>query len=170
MKYFQIKEDRLIGATNPMRMVNSRQTFDEVELSATGEIDYADNRLNPDFLSIPPIVVVESIKRLFEDYQADTESKAVYFNDIAQQKQFVYWWLELPLTQECLHEKTTYGNNGEIVELVLQAERANMYNIFRIKHQNQEYWIINLAVAESLLRRGLNGFVLEEVRSLMYNE
>ncbi|MBC2098119.1 hypothetical protein HCJ70_03585 [Listeria booriae] len=170
MKYFQLKEAQLTGLRNGLHMRDPRQKFDEIYVSATGRVNYDERKLNPDFVSIPPIVVSDTIKRLFKDYQADIEARAVYFNDIEQQKQFVYWWLELPTTRECLHEKTTYGARGEITELVIQAERAKMYHIFQIKHQNQYYWVINLAVAESLLRRGLSGFILEEVRSLMYNE
>ncbi|WP_088825477.1 hypothetical protein [Listeria goaensis] len=170
MKYFQIKEERLLDQANQLQMVNPRQTYNELGLSATGQIDYESNKIMLDFVKAPPIVVTNSIKRLFEDYQADVEAKAVYFNDVAQQKQFVYWWMHLPIAHDCLHPKTTYGINGEIIKPIIQAEHAQMYNIFQIMHQKQEYWIINLAVAESLLRRGLTGFILEEVRSLMRNE
>ncbi|AOK93039.1 hypothetical protein AOU00_17115 [Paenibacillus polymyxa] len=115
----------------------------------------------PDFLEFPLPLVSDSMKALLEKYMPELEWKAAILTDFQQARQDVYWVLRPPVV-DCLSSQTEWYPDHTLKQLVLKYEKIEP-SIFRIAGLLEAHIYINLAVAESLLRRPFTGVRVQKV-------
>ncbi|GAA0134817.1 hypothetical protein YSY43_16570 [Paenibacillus sp. YSY-4.3] len=115
----------------------------------------------PDFLEYPVPLVSNRMKVLLEKYRPGMEWRAAILTDLKQSRQEVYWVLRPP-AEECLSDSTERYPDHTLKHLVLQYGKATS-PIFQIADLIEPYIFIDLALAESLLRRPFIGIRLERV-------
>ncbi|WDM22933.1 hypothetical protein [Paenibacillus polymyxa] len=120
----------------------------------------------PDFLEFPLPLVSDSMKALLEKYMPGLEWKAAILTDFQQARQDVYWVLRPPVV-DCLSSQTEWYPDHTLKQLVLKHGKIES-SIFRIAGLLEAHIYINLAVAESLLRRPFTGVRVQKVE--MANE
>lgn len=115
----------------------------------------------PDFLEYPVPLVSNRMKALLEKYVPGIEWRAAILTDLKEARQEVYWVLRPP-EEDCLSDSTERYPDRTLKHLVLQYGK-DLSPIFQIAEVMEPYIFINLALAESLLRRPFIGIRLERV-------
>jgi len=115
----------------------------------------------PDFLEYPVPLVSNRMKALLEQYRPGMEWRAAILTDLKEARQEVYWVLRPP-KENCLSDSTERYPDRTLKHLVLQYGKDTS-PIFQIADLMEPYIFINLALAESLLRRPFIGVRLERV-------
>jgi hypothetical protein len=96
-------------------------------------------------------LVSDRLKNLFEQYLPKLEYKQVVKNNI------VFWKLHLPTCESC----TVNFENEAITNISFSDNKLHL--AFTVNFPGKNYLIINLAVAESILRRGILGLKLTRI-------
>lgn len=164
MHYYLIKQDRRI-TTAPIIKNYSSGLYSETKLKGKTNILYIKNDKAIDFIDFidaPLLLISDSFKNILEKYSPSLEYKAVVLTEPERGIQQVYWNVELPVV-ECLSPKTEYYLNGLIKRIVVKRQLAGDFSMFQIINKIEKYYIIKLELAESVLRRGMGGFILEEL-------
>ncbi|WP_176718109.1 hypothetical protein [Paenibacillus kribbensis] len=115
----------------------------------------------PDFLEYPLPLVSDSMKALLEKYMPGLEWKAAILTDFQQARQDVYWVLRPPVV-DCLSVQTEWYPDHTLKHLVLRHGKIDS-SIFRIAGLMEAHIFIDLAVAESLLRRPFTGVRVQKI-------
>ncbi|MEK4730718.1 hypothetical protein [Paenibacillus sp. FSL L8-0641] len=115
----------------------------------------------PDFLEFPLPLVSDSMKVLLEKYMPELEWKVAILTDFQKARQDVYWILRPPVV-DCLSSQTKWYPDHTLKQLVLKHGKIQS-SIFRIAGLLEAHIYINLAVAESLLRRPFTGVRVQKV-------
>ncbi|OAB45500.1 hypothetical protein [Paenibacillus glacialis] len=116
-----------------------------------------------DLLDRQLVLISRSMKQLIDLYQPEYLTKVVVFMDKVMQKQSEYY---LPIFKEisCLSPNTQFHNDHTTIrKLVLQESQIQNHPIFQIKESEKPLIVIRLDVAESILRRGFTGILLDRV-------
>lgn len=116
----------------------------------------------PDYLKEPLPLISTSIKKIFEDYEQYFCSTAVFLSDPQLKIQKIYW-LCLVKELECLAESTEFYSNHMLKRLVLNRNKINNRKVFIVNGIMEKRLVVHLDVAESLLRRPMEGIVLTPV-------
>ncbi|WP_025684794.1 hypothetical protein [Paenibacillus maysiensis] len=115
----------------------------------------------PDFLEFPLPLVSDPMKTLLEKYMPGLEWKAAILTNFQQARQDVYWVLRPPVL-DCLSSHTKWYPDHTLKHLVLR-HRKIVSPMFRVAGLVESHIYINLAVAESLLRRPFTGVRVQKV-------
>lgn len=119
----------------------------------------------PDFIDEPVLLVSDELKKLLELYDYHLISKCTVLADIEEKTQKLYWLLLLNHI-DCLSNQSTFDKNGQIKDIVINGEQAKGKKIFRIQGIKTPLVIINLDVAESILRRNFWGIQLKKLQTV----
>jgi hypothetical protein len=163
MHYFIIRQDKSL-TTAPKIISYKSSLFNKRNLTDKISIMYVQKNNTIDFVDFidePLLLVSDSFKEILKKYSPSFEYKAVVLTEPEKQVQQVYWNVELPEVK-CLSPKTEYYPNGLIKKMVIDVRQAEGYSMFKINNKIETYCIIRLELAESILRRGMWGFVLDE--------
>jgi len=162
MKYFTLTADLTAIVNKPILSPEMKrgEAFSDI-----GQLNYDINKLLADYVETPMPLVSDALKKLLIMYDSKLETTPLYFNDLKRGKQYLYWKVEIPVANRCIAERETIRRDGLITDLVIDEKMAKYLNVFSVKDNQKMIWIINLVVAESLLRRGLCGFRLKEVKT-----
>jgi len=164
MHYYVIRQDRSITAA-PKILNYSSGLYSETKLKGKANILYVKNNKTIDFVDFidePLVLISDGFKNIMEKYSPSLEYKAVVLTEPERGIQKVYWNAELPVI-DCLSPKTEYHLNGLIKKVVIKRKLAGDCSMFQIVNKIEKYCIIRLELAESVLRRGMGGFILEEL-------
>ncbi|HEX2954961.1 MAG TPA: DUF1629 domain-containing protein [Bacillota bacterium] len=169
MEYFILEQDqRVADAVLPTNVEIPRRAFKRLEAEEQDDLAiqyYVKD--NPqiayiDFIERPVPLVTDAVKQIMEKYDPKLFLKPVVLADPKRMRQELYW-LVLPKMLDCLSKKSEFNKNGTLKRLVIDEEKVGGTMIFRIHGTLEEQIIINLYVAESMLRRGFTGFWLKRV-------
>jgi len=165
-KYFKIKEDRSID--NRPIILGFKSSFTKAEyideddnviyIKSTGKtIEYTD------YFDTTLLLVNNEFKEVAKTYNKDYIYKTVALQEEGKTSQKVYWNIEMPDESKCLSPLTTFNHDGTLNKIVINDKEAVNLPMFRLKNKLWNTYIVCLEMAESLLRRDLVGFELEEL-------
>jgi len=69
----------------------------------------------------------------------------------------------MPDESKCLSPLTTFKSDGTFDKIVIDSNEADGLAIFRLQNKLWNTYVVRLDMAESLLRRSLTGFSLDEL-------
>ncbi len=116
----------------------------------------------PDVIDIPTFLVSQKVKEVFTSYDFSIIIKCVILTGEASDTKKVYW---MPLMDciDCMAPETEYDKDGSLKKLVLKEAVIKNKKIFRVANLKECPVVINLDIAESLLRRFLSGIRLTKI-------
>ncbi|GIO29008.1 MULTISPECIES: serine protease [Paenibacillus] len=114
-----------------------------------------------DYIDRPMPLLSDRVKRLVELYMPELRWRSVILTDMRRVRQEVYWMTSLPRLR-CLSADSEFYRDGGLKRLVLEGKR-NFRPLFEVDGIRERVWIVNLALAESLLRRDVYGIHFAEV-------
>lgn len=163
MDYFILRQDQSI--TNPIIPLKTDQSLNDdfVYSSVFGEVVEKENTLYLDYLDRPQRIVSDDLKELLAKYVDDIEFTAIVFTDVKKGTQRLYWLMDI-VKKNCISHETTYYPNETIKELVIDPKKVELDCIFQVDSKRESFTIVNLDVAESMLRRSFLGIQLQRVR------
>ncbi|WP_340400339.1 DUF1629 domain-containing protein [Paenibacillus sp. FSL H8-0079] len=159
-RFYELTEDHRI--LNPFRPPVLKASFEELPISSVMMIERNPNEEPTDWISRPSYFVSDRMKRLMEMVDEALIFKSVTFIDHGSGEQLSYWACDIPAVL-ALSDRSLFYPNGSIQQLLLQSERVKDQRIFTVEGVRGSGVIVRLDVAESMLRRGLSGFILRKV-------
>jgi hypothetical protein len=164
VKYFHIKQDRSIEDTPEIKnfinnIANKTEIKDKANIlyvKKSTEIEYTD------FMERPLLLVSDVFKNVVKLYNKGFAYKAVALTEEESEAQKLYWNIDMPETA-CLSPKSELNPDGTLKRIVISEKAAQGGVMLKIKNKLWSVYVIRLEMAESLLRRGLYGFSLEEL-------
>lgn len=173
MNYFILSQDeRISNAVEPIGIaqvikkelltVERMEELEELErqfpVLAKSENDYID------FIEKPIALLADPVKQLVEKYEPRLPFKPVVLADIPKLKQTLYW-LVIPPKVACLSPQTEFHLDGTLKKLVIDEALAAPYTFFKIEGIKEDFIIVNIELAESILRRTFRGIRLRKVQT-----
>ena len=101
---------------------------------------------------------------MFEIYEKNIFFKPVVLADKKRIKQDLYW-LVVPEKRKCLSSETEFKKDGMIKRIVIDEKKVLESIVFLIDYIKENFIIVNLDVAESILRRGLIGIKFKKIET-----
>ncbi|KQO01096.1 hypothetical protein [Paenibacillus sp. Leaf72] len=165
MNHFIITQDERV--TNALEPLGVRNAIKQEWLTLAGSYELDNQHLHfrikdqsqaieVDFIERPVPLVSDRMKSIIEKFAPRMYFKPVGLIDLKQKKQLVYW-LIIPPKVACLSKETVYDMHGNVQRLVINRQLIGRYPMISIEGIRENIWVINLALAESLLRRDLVG-------------
>jgi len=103
-------------------------------------------------------LISERLKLLIERYMPKYHFAPVVFLDTKKQEQIGFWRFSPPVLSPA-HYQADYRNNGVISRITVTRENAP--TVFSVRSPNGVWSVVvHVAVAESMLRRGIFGLKL----------
>jgi hypothetical protein len=176
MNYFIILQDeRVQDAVEPMgisrvitkEMLTKKKARDMDKLNLQFQIREQDTTEYVDFIEKPVPLLSDRCKQIIEKYVPKLYVKSVVLKDMKRLRQELYW-LIVPPRIDCLSEQSEFHKDGTLKRLVIDESKAAPYKIFKIEGIMEEYILISLDVAESLLRRDFTGIRLKKVEKEIF--
>lgn len=172
MEYFILGQDsRIMDAIKPLGAsgLSGRTPFQTDELLEPDEeivqfyLKASSSPRYVDFIQDPGPLVSDGLKLILEKYQPQLFFKPVVLADRERQRQTLYW-LMVPDRVNCLSADCEINKDGTVKRLVIDERKVNRAKVFRVAGIMEQYTLIRLDVAESLLRRDFYGIRLQRVR------
>lgn len=162
--YYLVQDDtRVSHKIYPAHFTNLKLPFEKMPPVQICEVHTAPSSEYVDWMLQPTMLVSDRLKRILEKYNLYVRFKSIYLIDKINDRQSLYWFSKIPRI-EGLSELTEFNPHDQsIKKLVLDRGKVKGNHIFKIKGIRESYCMISEDVAESLLRRGINGFVLTKV-------
>ncbi|GAA3346572.1 hypothetical protein GCM10017717_16460 [Deinococcus persicinus] len=161
MEYFILRQD--LSILNPIIPLKTDLDENFVCSSVFGEVVEKGNSVYLDYLDKPRRIVSDNLKALLMKYEDNLGFTAIVFTDIKKGTQRVYWLMDI-VKKDCISHETAYYPDGGIKELVIDPKKVELDCIFQVESHKEAFTIINLDVAESILRRPFLGIQLQRVR------
>ena len=173
MNYFILSQDeRISNAVEPIGIsqvikkelltVERMEELEELErqfpVLDKSENDYID------FIERPIALLADPVKQLVEKYEPRLPFKPVVLVDLPKLIQTLYW-LVIPPKVTCLSPQTEFHLDGMLKKLVIDETLAAPYTFFKIEGIKEDYIIVNIELAESILRRSFRGIRLRKVQT-----
>lgn len=171
MEYFLLEQDqRVANAVIPMNVDIPRRAFSRLNVAEQddGAVQYYVKGHSSieyvDFIERPIPLITDAVKQVMERYDPKIFFKPVVLADPKRMRQTLYW-LVIPRIVEGLSSKSEFNKTGTLKRLVIDEKKVGDATIFRIDRVLEDQIVINLYVAESLLRRGFKGLRLKRVET-----
>lgn len=119
------------------------------------------NNYYSDFIEFPFLMISDELKKIFISYEANLSCNCTILSDRVNKIQKVYWFCILEKV-ECLGADGKFYPDGSIKELVLDREKIGNRKIFQVGGIREQRFVIDLDVAESILRRPFTGLCMEQ--------
>jgi hypothetical protein len=161
MEYFILRQDQSI--TNPIIPFKTDLDDNFVCSSVFGEVMEKENAVYLDYLEKPRRIVSDDLKGLLVKYEDNLEFTAIVFTDVKKGTQRVHWLMDI-VRKNCISDETIYYPDGQIKELVIDPQKVELDCIFQVDGKKESFTIVNLDVAESMLRRPYLGIHLQRVK------
>jgi len=149
-----------LGKFSLEKLLSKQQTqkFDDITIIITPS---KPGERYGDIITSPVYLVSDEMKVLFAKYDKTLVFKAVRLVDEDSKKQTLYWIMGVE-ELHCLSEQTVL-NPPRMRHLVLDQDKINKTPIFKLGGILENYLIVRLDVAESLLRRNFYGIELRKM-------
>lgn len=172
MDYYRLLQDERytdyeapagIGKIVDRRTLNSlegRQQLENIVLQfyTEGGNEYID------FIQRPVPLISDSLKTILSKYQKGIFYKLAVLADTQKMVQSLYW-LFVPETVACMSEESEWNKNETLKKIVLDRSRVGPYKIFKIADPLEDYLIVDLDVAESILKYKCKGIILKKIET-----
>ncbi|MEC1180067.1 serine protease [Metasolibacillus meyeri] len=173
MNYFRLAQDkRVLHAVEPdgiARVIKKEY----LTLERMNELDAIDRQFSVvekkhndyiDFIERPVALFSDVLKQLIEKYNPNCPFKPVILAEITKSKQTPYW-LAIPPKIACLAPETEFHRDGTVKKLVIEEALAAPYPFFQVEGIHEPYVVVNIELAESILRRSFRGLRLQQVQT-----
>ncbi|MEY9973222.1 hypothetical protein ABH966_003606 [Lysinibacillus sp. RC46] len=173
MNYFILSQDeRIPNAVEPVGLskIIKKELLTVEKMEELEELDrqfpVLDKSENDyiDFIEKPIALLADPVKQLVEKYEPRLPFKPVVLVDMPKLKQSLYW-LSIPPKVACLSAQTEFHLDGTLKKLVIDEVLAAPYTFFKIEGIKEDYIIVNIELAESILRRAFRGIRLRKVQT-----
>ncbi|GAC41161.1 hypothetical protein [Paenibacillus popilliae] len=171
MSYFILsQDDRILDAIEPVgiRKAIPKDIFDEAqvdelkEMSLQFPVSDREQIEYVDFIERPIPLLSNKLKQLIEKFLPRRYYHPVGLVDFTRMRQEVYW-ITLPQRIDCLSHKSEYHCNGTLKRSVIRRDMAGDAPFFQIDGVYETILVVNLILAESILRRDFHGLKLTKV-------
>lgn len=173
MNYFILSQDeRITNAVKPVGIaqvikkelltIERMEKLEELErqfpVLEKGEMVYTD------LIEKPIMLISDAVKQLVEKYVPNMPFKAVVLTDMPKLMQTLYW-LVIPPKVRCLSAQTEFHLDGTLKKLVIDEQLAAPYSFFQIEGIKEQFVVVNIELAESILRRDFRGIRLQKIQT-----
>ncbi|AKG37732.1 hypothetical protein VK70_12500 [Paenibacillus durus ATCC 35681] len=117
-----------------------------------------------DWMDRPIPMVSDELKNIFEIYQPNINWKLVVLANVRQLTQKLYWVPKLNQV-DCLSQQSEWHKNGILKKMVIDREAIRTYKICNVRGSLAQETIVDLDVAECLLKFNMSGFRLQQVET-----
>ena len=117
-----------------------------------------------DFIERPIPLLSDKLKQLIAKFLPRQKYHPVGIFDMIQMRQDVYW-LMIPQRLNCLSPQSEFYRNDTLKRLVIDRTRAGKAPLFQLDGIRETIIVVNLALAESILRRDFNGLKLKKIEN-----
>ncbi|WP_374019770.1 serine protease [Paenibacillus thiaminolyticus] len=171
MSYFILsQDDRIPDAIEPVgiRKAIPKDILDEArigelkEMSLQFPVPDREQIEYVDFIERPIPLLSDKLKQLIEKFLPRQFYHPVGLVDFTRMRQEVYW-IALPQRMDCLSDLSEYHPNGTLKRPVIRVDMARNAPFFQIDGIYETILVVNLFLAESLLRRDFHGLRLTKV-------
>lgn len=170
MEYYKITQDLKIKnviniSTSYLEEIESKDNNDEnipmIYQDISSDEDYLD------YINVGRYVLVsDQLKKLFIKYETGIDCKRLFIVDLHKKKRKQYWIINVQAIA-CLSDRTQLNPDGTIKSIVIDEQFIKAQAIFSVSSVESKYVkksvIINLDLAESILRRNIIGICYEKV-------
>lgn len=118
-----------------------------------------------DFIASPVPLVSSRLKELFQKFDAQIFFKPVVLADPKAMRQELYWLINPP-SCDCIAAQSEFNKDGTVKHLVIDQRNADGKWIFKVARIMERLIIVNLGVAEAVLRREVSGVRFIRVDSI----
>jgi len=117
-----------------------------------------------DFIERPVPLLSNKLKQLVEKFLPRQQYYPVGLIDLTRMRQDAYW-LTLPQRIDCLSDKSEYHLNGTLKRPVLDIGKlvGNCAPLFQVLGVYETILVVNLTLAESIMRRDFYGIKLKKL-------
>lgn len=115
-----------------------------------------------DLLATPLWLVSNRLKQILAKYQPDLRFWPVMLADQSKMRQDLYWQMTVPPV-ECLARQSEFNKNGTVAKVVIDQAKAKDAKVFTVSRLKEPLLLVDLDVAESILRRDFSGIRLNRV-------
>ncbi len=173
MNYFiMLQDDRIPDWAEPVgisemiaKEMLTDERFHELESKAFQvPIQSKSNLVFSDFIERPLPLLSDKLKQLVIKYVPNMPVTSVVLVDRKQMRLEPYW-LMMPPRIDCLSEKSEFHLDGTLKKLVIDERKAAPYHLFKVLGIREDFILINLMLAESILRRDFDGICLKKVET-----
>ncbi|CAH1202472.1 hypothetical protein PAECIP111893_01798 [Paenibacillus plantiphilus] len=133
-----------------------------VEMNLQFPIMESKNVVYVDMIENPVLFVSDPFKVLLEKVSPQSLFRPAGMIDQRRMRQATYW-LALPPRVDCLSIHSEFHPTGTIKRLIIDADKVGNRPILQIAGLREKVIVINLALAEGILRRGFTGIKLVKV-------
>lgn len=173
MNYFILSQDeRITNAVKPVGIaqvikkelltIERMEELEELErqfpVLEKGEMVYTD------LIEKPIMLISDAVKQLVEKYVPNMPFKAVVLTDMPKLMQTLYW-LVIPPRVRCLSAQTEFHLDGTLKKLVIDEQLGAPYSFFQIEGIKEQFIVVNIELAESILRRDFRGIRLQKIQT-----
>ncbi|AZH31301.1 hypothetical protein [Paenibacillus sp. M-152] len=130
--------------------------------AAQFKVNGHDYTVYPDILMGSRMMVSDAVHELLQVFVPGLFSRMALLRDMERSQQKLYWMIQPPLV-DCLGEQSQFRPGGTLMKLVVDRERTKGKSLLQVQGLRETYTLVNLALAESLLRRGTSGITFQEV-------
>lgn len=170
MEYFILTQDsRIDGPKVPKELIESvprkicsTQKDKKITEAMAFSLHNSEDWEYSAIIDQPVYLVNTGVKNILVQYDRNIQSTPVMFNDIKKMEQHLYWLIDVKIA-DCLASETVFHPNRTLKTLVLDEKKVRSIPVFRIGGILEEYFVVRLDVAESLLRREFYGIGLKPV-------
>lgn len=165
MDYFRLGQDRripysvLLQGTPDIPNIQNAMHGDIVGLEEMTIVTVSSSTFNayPNILDRQLFLVKEEIKEVFTYFAPQMQYRSFCLLDTENAVFNYYFAPDIELVY-CFDESSTYNLNKSVIQkVVLKKEQVKDRDIFRLKEVNDCVVIVSLPVAESLMRRKIEG-------------
>lgn len=120
-----------------------------------------DYTVYPDLMLGELLLVSDSVHELLHIYMPRLFSRMALLRDLDRLEQRLYWLVQPPLV-DGIGTRSEWELGGRLQKLVVNQQGIQHHSLVRLRGLREPYLILELALAESMLRRGYVGMQLEE--------
>lgn len=154
----------VIGLPKTYQRVRESETFDRLNRAIVAYFRADAHEEVPAVLNEPSFLINDEFKQLFQLYLPEMKAKMIQlFAGEKDNHESHLYWLPYFEPMPCLHKSTEWYPDGSIKQMVLDQNLLPMEPIFRVGGILEYRVIVELSVAESILRRSPYGIELTPV-------
>lgn len=154
----------IFGLPSQYRKAVNKARFDLLEPAIVAYYSAEAREEVPAILSDPAFLICDELKRLFTLYLPDLQAKIVklFAGEKNSRESLLYWLAYFPLA-DCLHKSVERYPDGSVKQIILDSDTLPEIPIFRLGGMLEYKVVVELSVAESILRRSPYGVDLTPV-------
>ncbi|MGC5327306.1 serine protease [Brevibacillus sp. SYSU BS000544] len=167
MNYFMLTQDlRNPDAVEPVGVSqlldqerqdrHSAEEIVQIPVRKKGNQDFID------FIQCPQPLLSDRLKQTMIKFEPRIKLRPLTLIDQSGGRQKTYWHMTPPKVN-CLSERTEFHKDGSLKRLLIEEEKAARHRILQIDGIREPIVLVNLELAESLLRREFTGIRLTKV-------